>query len=151
MCDLRALANRTEQVWVTLTHLVKNLTTRNVTVLYIKKKKKKVYEGFFYFCTFYKRIISFYLFPLCMQFSSVQSLSRVRLFATPWITARQDSLSITISWSSLKLTSIELVITSSHLILCRPFFLLPPIPPSISLCQWVNSLHEVAKVLEFQL
>jgi len=64
-------------------------------------------------------------------FSSVQSLSRVRLFATPWIAARQASLSITNSRSSLRLTSIELVMPSSHLILCRPLFLLPPIPPSI--------------------
>ena len=64
-------------------------------------------------------------------FSSIQSLSRVRLFATLWITARQASLSITISQSSLRLTSIELVMPSSHLILCRPLLLLPPIPPSI--------------------
>ena len=65
------------------------------------------------------------------QFSSVQSLSRVRLFATPWIAARQASLSITISWSSLKRTSIESVMPSSHLILCHSLLLLPPIPPSI--------------------
>ena len=63
--------------------------------------------------------------------SSVQSLSRVRLFATPWIPARQASLSITIFRSSLKLTSIKSVMPSSHLILCCPLFLLPPIPPSI--------------------
>ena len=63
--------------------------------------------------------------------SSVQSLSCVRLFATPWITARQASLSITNSWSSPRFTSIELVMPSSHLILCRPLLLLPPIPPSI--------------------
>ena len=62
---------------------------------------------------------------------SVQSLSHVRLFATPWITARQASLSITNSRSSLKLKSIESVMPSNHLILCRPLFLLPPIPPSI--------------------
>ena len=68
-----------------------------------------------------------------LQFSSVQSLSRVRLFATPWIAARQASLSITSSQSSLKLTSIESVMPSSHLILCRPLLLLPPIPPSIRL------------------
>ena len=61
---------------------------------------------------------------------SVQSLSCVRLFATPWIAARQASLSITNSRSSLRLTSIESVIPSSHLILCCPL-LLPPIPPSI--------------------
>ena len=66
-----------------------------------------------------------------VQFSSVQLLSRVRLFATPWITAHQASLSITISWSSLRLMSIEWVTPSSHLILCRPLLLLPPIPPSI--------------------
>ena len=63
--------------------------------------------------------------------SSVQSLSRIWLFATPWIAARQASLSITNSQSSLKLMSIELVMPSNHLILCRPLFLLPPIPPSI--------------------
>ena len=62
-----------------------------------------------------------------IQFSSVQSLSCVRLFATPWITARQASLSITNSRSSLRLTSIESVMHSSHLILCRPLLLLPPI------------------------
>ena len=84
------------------------------------------------------------------QFSSVQSLSRVRLFATPWIAAFQAYMSITNSQSSLKLKSIELVMPSSHLILCRPLLLLPPIPLSISLFQWVNSSHEVAKVLEFQ-
>ena len=64
-------------------------------------------------------------------FSSVQSLSRVQLFATPWSAARQASLSITISRSSLRLTCIESVMPSSHLILCRPLLLLPPIPPSI--------------------
>ena len=63
-----------------------------------------------------------------IQFSSVQSLSWVQLFATPWIAARQASLSITNSRSSLRLTSIESVIPSSHLILCRPLLLLPPIP-----------------------
>ena len=86
-----------------------------------------------------------------VQFSSVQSLSRVRLFATPWIAARQASLSITISRSSLRLTSIESVMPSSRLILGRPLLLLPPVPPSISLFQWVSSSHEVAKVLELQL
>ena len=62
---------------------------------------------------------------------SVQSLSRVWLFATQWITAHQASLSITNSWSSLKVVSIESVMPSSHLILCCPLLLLPPIPPSI--------------------
>ena len=56
---------------------------------------------------------------------------RVQLFATPWITACQASLSMTNSWSSLRLMSIDSVMPSSHLILCRPLLLLPPIPPSI--------------------
>ena len=64
-------------------------------------------------------------------FSSVQSISGIRLFSTPWIAARQASLSITISRSSLRLMSIESVMPSSHLILCHPLLLLPPIPPSI--------------------
>ena len=66
-----------------------------------------------------------------MEFSSVQLLSRIRLFATPCIAGRQASLSITNSQSSLKLMSIESVMPSSHLIFCRPLLLLPPIPPSI--------------------
>ena len=65
-----------------------------------------------------------------VQFSSVQSLSRVRLFVTPWIAALQASLSIN-SRSSLKLMSIKSVMPSSHLYLCPPLLLLPPIPPSI--------------------
>ena len=63
--------------------------------------------------------------------SPEQSLSHVQLFATPWIAALQASLSITNSRSSLRLMSIESVMPSSHLILCRPLLLLPPIPPSI--------------------
>ena len=66
-----------------------------------------------------------------VQFSSVQSLSRVWLFATPWIAALQASLSITNSQSSLRLMSIKLVMPSSHLILYGPLLFLPPIPPSI--------------------
>ena len=76
--------------------------------------------------------LGFYIQKTINQiFSSVQSLSHVRLFATPWIAARQASLSITISQSSLKLRSIESVMPFSHLILCHPLFLLLPIPPSI--------------------
>ena len=66
-----------------------------------------------------------------VQFSSVQLLSRVQLFVSSWIAAHQDSLSITNYWSSLRLTSIESVMPSSHLILCHPLLLLRPIPPSI--------------------
>ena len=72
---------------------------------------------------------------------SVQSLSRVRLFATPWITARQASLSITNSWSSLKLMSIESVMPSNHLVLCRPLLLLPLIPPSIRVFSTESTLY----------
>ena len=64
-------------------------------------------------------------------FSSVQSLSGVRLFATPWTAAHQASLSVTNSWSLLKLMSIESVMQSDHLILCHPLVLLPSIFPSI--------------------
>ena len=67
----------------------------------------------------------------CYGLNSVQLLSRVWLFATPSIAARQASLSITNSWSSLRHMSIESVMPSSHLILCRPLFLLSPITPSI--------------------
>ena len=76
-----------------------------------------------------------------IQFSSVHSLSRVRLFMTPWITARQASLSINNSWSSLKLTSIESVMPSSYLILCCPLLLLPPIPPSTTVFSNESTLH----------
>ena len=85
--------------------------------------------------------------PLSKMFSSVQLLSHVQLFATPWIAACQASVSITNSQSPLRLTSIESMMPSSHPILHRPLLLLPLIPPSIR----VNSSHEVAKVLEFQL
>ena len=72
-----------------------------------------------------------YSLLLSHQFSSVQSLSRVRLFATPWTAACQASLSMTNSRSSPKLMCIESVTPFNHLILCRPLLLLPPIPPSI--------------------
>ena len=98
-----------------------------------------------------------------VQFSSVQSLSRVRLLATPWIIGCQASLSITIFQSSLKLMSIESVMPSSYLILCHPLFLLPPIPPSIRVFSnestlIINSKYRVrilgctlVEVLDFQL
>ena len=75
------------------------------------------------------------------QFSSVQSLSLVWLFVTPWIASRQASLSIINSRSSLKLTSIKSVMPYSHLILCRPLLLLPPIPPSIRVFSNESTLH----------
>ena len=69
--------------------------------------------------------------PLRLKFSSVQSLSHVQLFATPWTAACQASLSITNSWSLPKPMSIDSVMPSNHLILCRPLLLLPSIFPSI--------------------
>ena len=94
------------------------------------------------------------IFPIshtCVQFISVQLLIRVRLFATPWTTARQASLSITNSRSLPKPMSIESVMPSN----CHP--LSSPSPPALNLSQhqglfkWVSSSHQVAKVLEFQL
>ena len=75
------------------------------------------------------------------QFSSVQSLSGVRLFATPWTTAHQASLSSTNSWSLLKLMSIESVMPSNHLILCHPLLLPPSILPSIRVFSNESVLH----------
>ena len=107
-----------------------------------------------------------YLFSLCLWeyrtygtsvtspipfFSSVQSLSRVWLFETPWTAAGQTSLPITNYWSSPKLLSIESEMPSSHLILCRPLLLLPPIPPSIRVFSNESVLHMRWPKLEFQL
>ena len=75
------------------------------------------------------------------QIRSDQSLNHIQLFATPWIAARQASMSITNSQSSLRLTSIESVMPSSHLILCHPLFLLPPTPPSIRVFSSGSTLH----------
>ena len=76
-----------------------------------------------------------------VQFSSVQLLSHVWLFATPWIAAHQSSLSITNSQSSAKLMSIKLVMPSSHLILCHPLLFLPQIPPRIRVFSNESALH----------
>ena len=91
-------------------------------------------------CYFF--VCFFYLQHSAVDFSSVQfSRSVVSDSATPRIAARQASLSITNSWSSLRLTSIELVMPSSHLILGRPLLLLPPIPPSIRVFSNESTLH----------
>ena len=83
-----------------------------------------------------------FLHPMVIsQFSSVQSLSHVRLFATPWIAAHQASLSIANSWSLLRFMSIESVIPSNHLILCRPLLLPPSIFPSIRVFSSESVLH----------
>ena len=89
-------------------------------------------------CSSHKATLLIFYF-ICVQFSSVQLLSCVRLFTTPWIAARQASLSITNSRSSL--TSIKSVMPSSHLILCRPLLLLPPILPSIRVFSNESTLH----------
>jgi len=83
--------------------------------------------------------VTVFKFAIC--FSSVQLLSRVWLFATPWTAACQASLSITNSWSLPKLMSIESVMPSSHLILCRPLLLLPSIFPSIKVFSSESGLH----------
>ena len=75
------------------------------------------------------------------QLNSVQSLSHVRLFATPWTAARQASLSITNPQSLLKLISIESMMSSNHLILCRPLLLLPSVFPSIRVFSNESTLH----------
>ena len=99
--------------------------THTHTHTYIYSKRNIL----FYICSIWLRnILSKWKLS---QFSSVQSLSHVWLFETPWIAARQTSLSITNSRTLLKPRSIEWVMPSSHLILCRPLLLLPPIPPSI--------------------
>ena len=84
------------------------------------------------------------------QFSSAPSLSRVRLFETPWIAACQASLSITNSRSSLRLTSIESVMPSSQLILCRPLLLLPPVPPSTKVFSNESALRMTGDVISLQ-
>ena len=97
-------------------------------------KEKKNYTVLSAFC-------SIWLLPF-LQFSSVQfSHSVVFDSATPWTAARQASLSIINSWSSHKLRSIESVMPSSHLILCHPLLLLPPIPPSIRVFSNESTLH----------
>ena len=75
--------------------------------------------------------LEFFFFLLWFKFSSIQLLSRVRLFITPWTAAHQVSLSITNSQSLLELMSIESVMSSNHLILCHPLLLLPSILPHI--------------------
>ena len=96
--------------------------TQTLSILKVQPNPRLLFPQFLMHC-------SITHFCICSQFSSVQSFSHVRLFVTPWIAAHQASLSN--SQSSPKLMCIEPVMPSSHLILCRPLFLLPPIPPSI--------------------
>ena len=118
-------------IWV-LCFLLGEPGQRFVDIVYPFKNQLLVFLIFLlFFNLYFISSLIFIISFLLLTFSSVQSLSCVWLFATPWSTARQASLSITNSWSLLKLMSIELVMPSSHLILCRPYLLLPPIPLSI--------------------
>ena len=114
-------AHLTYSLWVPLSNSMISTTTKKPLDLLLSSKP---------------------VYPILLtSFSSVQLLSRVWLFATPWIATRQASLSITNSRSSLKLTSIESVMPSSHLILCHPLFLLPLIPPSLRDFSNESTLH----------
>ena len=103
------------------------------------------------YCFISQTVLLFVSSCLISSVSSVQSLSRVWLFATPWTAALQASLSITNSRSLLKLMFIESVIPSKHLILSSPSPLIFNLSQHQGLFQWVSSSHQVAKVLEFQL
>ena len=132
--------------------------------LFEMEEQRFIEEGFLITAFAWVFVIDTHLEPLVYiqitrwihSHSSVQSLSHVPFFATPWTAACQASLSITSCpnfpvWSLLKLMSTELVMLSNHLIIYATLVFLPSIFPSISLFQWVRSSHQVAKVLEFHL
>ena len=108
------------------------------------------YLSFCLCCLLFLSLESYNFLCTVLLSPSVQ-FSHVWLFATPWTSACQASLSITNSWSLLKLMSIVLAMPSNHLILCRPLLLRLQSFPASGLFQWVNSSHQGAKVLEFQL
>ena len=148
---LKTTSKRTKYRWINLTKVVKDLYSKNYKTL-VKELNK--YDMNTWKDSLWKWIGRILLkFPsYLLKFYSVNSLNRVWLFVTSWIAACQALLSITKSRSSLKLMSnwVGDAIQPSHP-LSSPF---PPAPnPSQiqSLFQWVSSLHEVAKVLEFQL
>ena len=116
-------------------------TTREALGVFFFSKDKAFLQSFIWQHIFIKHLVCSIWVSKLPQFSSVQLLSRVWLFATPWSTARQASLSITNSQSSPKPMSIESVMPSSHLILCRPLLLLPPLPPSIRVFSNESSLR----------
>ena len=110
----------------------------------IKNMNFSIWRFSFIYFSFGSFLLYYYILMWVVkkhELSSLQSLSCVQLFATPWIPARQASLSITNSQSSPKLMSIKSVMPSSHLILCRPLLLLPPIPPSIRVFSNESTLH----------
>ena len=137
------------------------MKVRSSLLIPIKKKKKKKTalgssEGLHWICRSILAVLpskhNKVFWSMNMgSVSSVQLLSHIWLFVTPWTAAYQASLSINNSQSLLKLMSIESVMPSNHLIFCRPLPLLPSIFLSIRVFLRVNSLHQVAKVLKFQL
>ena len=100
---------------------------------------------------FHRFVLTITWLDKCASFSSVQSLSRVQLFVTPWTAAHKISLSITNSWTLLKLMFIESVMPSNHLFSVSPFSPTFKLSQHEGLFQWPSSSHQVAKVLEFQL
>ena len=148
---LKTTSKRTKYQWINLTKVVKDLYSKNYKTLVKELNKYDMNTWKDILWKWIGRILS--KFPsYLLKFCSVKSLSRVWLFVTPWIAACQALLSITKFRSSLKLMSnwVGDAIQPSHP-LSSPS---PPAPnPSQhqSLFQWVNSLHEVAKVLEFQI
>ena len=133
MCDLISLTGNRTPVPCIARRILNHWTTREVP------QSKNVY-------TFLLSLKSF------LQFSSIQLLSHVQLFATPWTAACQASLFITNSQSLLRLMSMESVMPSNHLILCRPLLLLPSIFPTIRVFSNESVLHiRWPKYWEFQL
>ena len=120
--------------------LTPNLSSTSLILTFpIHSNQLEIFFWILFILMFWQPV--FKIIPFVTQWADPVQFSRsvVSDSATPWIEARQVSRSITISQSSLNLTSIESVMPSSHLILCHPLLLLPPIPPNISLFQWVNS------------
>ena len=133
------------QLKISWQHWINNKTSKSQDIM-MRWGKRIKYKHTDFFFTFnieglHIKWETKMLSPISIKFSSVQSLSRVQFFETLWIAARQTSLSITNSQSSPKLKSIESVMPSSHLILCRPLLLLPPIPPSIRVFSNESTLH----------
>ena len=139
-----------EHMWLSIEiyfrELKRDERQKEKIVNYVQEKKQisekyKITVIKFLIATTFKKDRWVYVCFFMYQIRSDQSLSPVRLFATPWIAACQTSLSITNSWSSLRLTSIESVMPSSHLILCHPLLLLPSNFPSIRVFSNESALH----------
>ena len=152
-------------VWFTITVPCGSHFTTLISMFKYYSNSSNCFTILWYYCYSFSSCSCFFFFPSVLvwltwdfrsfsfyQFGSVQLLSRVWLFVTPWTAAYQASLSITNSWSLLKLMSIASVMPSNHLILCHPLLLQPSIFPSFRVfSNKFDSSHQVAKVLEFQL